>query len=84
MLDHKGNVKERPKRMLIPKDNIRSDLEMESAAIISEVETEKVSSNYYNKSLHYDIIDNLVEKLELNSELSKIKMSLGSYNVHRS
>ena len=84
MLDYKGNVKERPKRVSIPMDDISSDLEIELAAIISEIETEKVSSNYYNKSLHYNIINNLAEKLELDGELSNIKISLGSCNVYRS
>ena len=84
ILDHEDNIKERPKRVLIPMDDILSNLEMESAAIISEIETEKVLSNYYNKSLYYNIINNLAEKLELDGELSKIKMSLGLCNIHRS
>ena len=57
---------------------------MESATIINEVETEKVSSSYCNKSLYYDIINNLVEKLELDGELSKIKMSFSLCDIYQS
>ena len=61
ILDYKSNTKERPKRLVILIDDIPYDLEIESVAAISEVETKKVSSNYYNKSLHYNIINNLEE-----------------------
>ena len=84
MLDHKDNVKERSKRVSILMNNIPSNLEIELAAVVSEIETEKVSSNYYNKLLHYNIINNLVEKLELDGKLSKIKISLDLCNMHKS
>ena len=77
MINHEVNMREKSERTAIVLEDVASNPEMEAAAFISDVEIRHTTNNNSDSTLHDDAINNFEEKLRLDGELSKLKISIG-------
>ena len=84
IVDYEGNIRIKSKRIAIVLEDIASNCEIQAVAFISDIEIRHTININYNSTLHDNIINNLEDKLRLDCELSKLKISIRAYDIYES